>query len=186
MTPRGAIQHRFYSFQSSPSLVAASRPGREANDNMRIAHCADKARRLGFAPSHRKIVYNSERWMDWPASPLQYENADLFSHQIQQHLAFVNSTHVNSSSVGPQYRAILCPIQVSLILMASFPALAQYPLPMGSHGASRPPFGLTITFHRSGKVLPSFRLLSLDKPAPSLEEFRLLWLMSYPPHRGCS
>ena len=36
--------------------------------------------------------------MDWPASPLQYENADLFSHQIQQHLAFVNSTHVNSSS----------------------------------------------------------------------------------------
>ena len=89
------------------------------------------------------------------------------------------------SSVGPQYRAILCSIQVSLILTASFPALAQYPLPMASHGASRPPFGLTITFHRSGKVLPSFRLLSMDKPAPSLEEFRILWLMSRPPHRGC-
>jgi len=122
------------------------------------------------------------------------ENAGLSSHQTQQHLALVNPTtqqelgafapntaiytlfntswsHPRSSCADTQ--TVSCPATLNPLLFT-----------VASRITSLRPYGITISsFRRSGKVLSSLRLFSLEKQLPLPETSRLFWLMEC--YRGC-
>ena len=128
---------------------------------------------------------------DWPASSTCScldENADLSSHQTQQHLALVNpTTQQELGALAPtppysfQYKLIYGHTLAEAALISRRCHVLPSSIPHKLHHLASALWSHNLIF--SQIRLPSLRLFSVYKPPPLPETCRRIWIMEC--YRGC-